>query len=84
MTKKSIKNNLTILRGLRERARGKVSLGTFQKINNVIELYEDRKISQFGTSEKLIKGLTTRNKKNLKKDLRNTTKQLKNTKRPHQ
>ena len=70
MTKKSIKNNLTILRGLRERARGNVSSATMQKINNVIELYEDRKISQSGTAENLIRGLTTRNKKELEKGMK--------------
>ena len=70
MTKKSIKNNLTILRGLRERARGNVSSATLQKINNVIELYEDRKISQSGTAENLIRGLTTRNKKELEKGMK--------------
>ena len=70
MTKKFIKNNLTILRGLRERARGNVSSATLQKINNVIELYEDRKISQSGTAENLIRGLTTRNKKELEKGMK--------------
>ena len=70
MTKKSIKNNLTILRGLRERARGNVSSATLQKINNVIELYEDRKISQSGTAENLIRGLTTGNKKELEKGMK--------------
>ena len=63
MTKKSILRNLQNLKNDRERARRKVSTATLQKINNVIDLCEDRKITQHTTAEKLIKGLTSTNEK---------------------
>ena len=61
MTKKSILRNLQNLRNDRERARRKVSTATLQKINNVIDLFEDRKIAQYTTADKLIKGLSASN-----------------------
>lgn len=63
MTKKNIKINLQNLRGTREKARGKVSTSSLQKINNIIDLYEDRKIVQYTTADKLIKGLSARTEK---------------------
>lgn len=57
MTKKSIERNLKILRSYRDRRRGKVNTSTLEKINNVIELYQDRKIVQMTTAEKLLEGL---------------------------
>ena len=63
MTKKSILRNLQNLKNDRERARRKVSTATLQKINNVIDLFEDRKITQHTTAEKLIKGLTSTTEK---------------------
>ena len=63
MTKKSILRNLQNLRNDRERARRKVSTATLQKINNVIDLFEDRKIAQYTTADKLIKGLSASNEK---------------------
>ena len=40
---------------------------TMTKINNVIDLYEDRKISQFMTAVNLINGSTTGNGKSREK-----------------
>ena len=43
--------------------RDKVSTSSLQKINNIIDLYEDRKIVQYTTADKLIKGLSARTEK---------------------
>ena len=63
MTKKLIRDNLNELNKTRNRVRNRVSTATLQKINNVIELYEDRLIVQYGTADKLIEGLAQRNQK---------------------
>lgn len=63
MTKRLIRNNINELNKDRDRVRNRVSTATLQKINNVIELYEDRLIVQYGTADKLIKGLAQRNEK---------------------
>ena len=46
MTKKLIRDYLTGLRRRRDNAIGKVSNDIQAKINNVVDLYEDRKIAQ--------------------------------------
>ena len=66
MTKKSIVRNLDILRSIRDRKRRRVNATTLEKINNVIELYEDRKISQMATAENLLNGLVEGKDKGMK------------------
>ena len=44
MTKKSITRNLASLKSIRDRKQNKVNTVTLQKINNIIDLNEDRKI----------------------------------------
>ena len=43
---------------------------TLQKINNIISLYEDRKITQLTTAENLIKGIATNNEKQKAKGMK--------------
>ena len=67
MTKRLIQNYIQNLKSIRDAKRGKVPNQTMTKINNVIDLYEDRKISQFTTAINLINGLTTGNAKSKEK-----------------
>ena len=71
------KKHITSLRTIRDRKRGRVDTATRPKINTVIDLYEDRKIVQHGTAEKLIKGVTATNDKNLKKGVKAFDKAIK-------
>ena len=66
MTKKSIVRNLDILRSMRDRKRRRVNTSTLEQINNVIELYQDRKISQMATAENLLNGLVEGKEKGMK------------------
>ena len=67
MTKRNIQKYTQNLRNIRDRYIGKVSNNIQEKINNIVDLYEDRKIVQFGSANKLIDGLTAKdNKKGLK------------------
>ena len=67
MTKKLIQRYTQNLRSKRDRFIGKVSNSIQEKINNIVDLYEDRKIVQHGSADKLIDGLTAKdNKKGLK------------------
>ena len=70
MTKKSIQKNINILNSIRDRNRNRVPTSTLQKINNIISLYEDRKITQLTTAENLIKGIATNNEKQKAKGLK--------------
>ena len=70
MTKKLIRDYLKGLRTRRDNAVGKVSNDIQQKINNVVDLYEDRKITQKSTADKLIDGLISRNEKKRTKGIR--------------
>ena len=63
MTKKLIRDYTQNLRNKRDRYIGKVSNSIQEKINNIVDLYEDRKIVQYGTADKLIDGLAQRNDK---------------------
>ena len=67
MTKRLIRNYIQNLKSIRDAKRGKVPNQTLTKINNVIDLYEDRKISQFTAAVNLINGLTTGNAKSKEK-----------------
>ena len=70
MTKKLLKNYIQNLKNIRDAKQGKVPNQTMTKINNVINLYEDRKISQFTTAVNLINGLTMGNAKAKEKGMK--------------
>ena len=74
--KKSIQKNINILNSLRDRNRNRVPTSTLQKINNIISLYEDRKITQLTTAENLIKGIATNNEKQKAKGLKEYEKRI--------
>ena len=59
---KSILRNINYLRGLkREKIEG-ATQATVKRIDEIIKLYSERKISNRTTAENLIKGLTSSNK----------------------
>ena len=68
--KKNIQKHINILNSIRDRNRNRVPTSTLQKINNIISLYEDRKITQLTTAENLIKGIATNNEKQKAKGLK--------------
>ncbi|MCV6607647.1 MAG: hypothetical protein OIF32_05500, partial [Campylobacterales bacterium] len=68
--KKNIQKNINILNSIRDRNRNRVSTSTLQKINRIIDLYEDRKITQLTTAENLIKGIATNNEKQKAKGMK--------------
>ena len=70
MSEKSIQKNINILNSIRDRNRNRVPTSTLQKINNIISLYEDRRITQLTTAENLIKGIATNNEKQRTKGLK--------------
>ena len=70
MTKKLIRNYIQNLKNIRDAKQGKVPNQTMTKINNVINLYEDRKISQFTTAVNLINGMTLGNAKAKEKGIK--------------
>ena len=74
--KKSIQKNINILNSIRDRNRNRVPTSTLQKINNIISLYEDRKITQLTTAENLIKGIATNNEKQRAKGLKEYEKRI--------
>ena len=55
---------------MRDRNVGRVSASIQQKINKLVDLYEDRRISQFGTAERLIRNIGTTNEKQRTKGLK--------------
>ena len=70
MTSKKKRKNINFLRALRDRHTGRVPTSIQQKINNVVDLYEDRKITQLTTAENLINGIATNNQKQRTKGLK--------------
>ena len=70
MYEKKYPKNINILNSIRDRNRNRVPTSTLQKINNIISLYEDRKITQLTTAENLIKGIATNNEKQKAKGLK--------------
>ena len=70
MTKNLQKNYIQNLKNIRDAKQGKVPNQTMTKINNVINLYEERKISQFTTGVNLINGMTIGNAKAKEKGIR--------------
>ena len=76
MTKNHKRNNINILRSIRDKHVGKVSASIQTKINTIVDLYEGRKISQFGTAERLIKNITTKNDKQKAKGIKEADKSI--------
>ena len=74
--KKSIQKNINILNSIRDRNRNRVPTSTLQKINRIIDLYEDRKITQLTTAENLIKGIATNNEKQKAKGMKQYEKSI--------
>ena len=74
--KKNIQKNINILNSIRDRNRNRVPISTLQKINNIISLYEDRKITQLTTAENLIKGIATNNEKQKAKGMKEYEKRI--------
>ena len=70
MMKKNIQKNINILNSIRDRNRSRVPTSILQKINRIIDLYEDRKITQLTTAENLIKGIATNNEKQKAKGMK--------------
>ena len=59
MTRKSIQRNIKALEGTLRANRNRLTPTTKQKVRDVIELYEDRKIAQVSTASKMINELVT-------------------------
>ena len=66
MTSKTIRTHIQNLKGLRERNRNKVNKTTLGRMNSIIDLFEERKIPQFTTAERIIKGLISNTDKGKK------------------
>ena len=76
MTTKNIRKNINFLRALRERHTGRVPTSIQQKINRIVSLYEERRITQLTTAENLIKGIATNNEKQRAKGLKEYEKRI--------
>ena len=76
MMKKNIQKNINILNSLRDRNRNRVPTSILQKINRIVDLYEDRKITQLTTAENLIKGIATNNEKQKAKGMQQYEKKI--------
>ena len=74
--KKSIQKNISILNSIRDRNRNRVPTSILQKINQIISLYEERRITQLTTAENLIKGIATNNEKQRAKGLKEYEKRI--------
>ena len=74
--KKSIQKNINILNSIRDRNRNRVPTSILQKINQIISLYEERRITQLTTAENLIKGIATNNEKQRAKGLKEYEKRI--------
>ena len=59
MTRKSIQRNIKALEGTLRANRNRLTPTTMQKVRDVIELYEDRKIAQVSTASRMINELVT-------------------------
>ena len=76
MTKKHIRKNIQTLRNLRDAKIGKVPSTIQQKINNIVDLYEDRRIVQRATAENLINNISTNDAKKRAKGLKEYDKKV--------
>ena len=74
--KKSIQKNINILNSIRDRNRNRVPTSILQKINQIISLYEERRITQLTTAENLTKGIATNNEKQRAKGLKEYEKRI--------
>ena len=74
--KKSIQKNINILNSIRDRNRNRVPTSILQKINQIISLYEERRITQLTTAENLIKGIATNNENQRAKGLKEYEKRI--------
>ena len=70
MTKTLIRNYIQNLRNTRDSKIGKVPPDIQTKINKVVDLFEDRKISQYGTANKLINDISINDAKKRKSGLK--------------
>ena len=68
--KKNIRKNIQSLETLRDNKTGKVPNTILGKINTVVELYKERKITQRATAERLINNIATNNQKQRTKGLK--------------
>ena len=82
--KKSIRNNIQILKNLRESKRGRIPNALLGKVNNIVELYEERKIVQLATAENLINSSATNDTKKREKALKKYEAAVENMKILHQ
>ena len=78
---KFIQANLNNLKKLKERTTGDVNKTTKKRVDEIIKLYGDRKISNIATAENLIKGLTSKNKKTYDKAFTKYNEQIKDLKK---
>ena len=67
--KKSIKRNIDAFKNIRDSKRGKIPNAILGKVNNIVELYEQRKIIQKATAENLTNNISTNNPKKRAKAL---------------
>ena len=74
--KKSIQKNINILNSIRDRHTNRVPNSIIQKMNNIISLYQERRIPQLTTAENLIKGIATNNEKQRTKGLKQYEKSI--------
>ena len=64
MSSKFVKSNITSLKRLKQSSiTDTTTKATQKRIDEIIKLYTERKISNVATAENLIKGLTSTNKK---------------------
>ena len=76
MYEKVNSENINILNSIRDRNRNRVPTSILQKINQIISLYEERRITQLTTAENLIKGIATNNEKQRAKGLKEYEKRI--------
>ena len=74
--KKNIRKNIQSLETLRDNKTGKVPNTILGKINNIVELYKDRKIIQKASAENLINSIATNNAKKRAKGLKEYEKKI--------
>ena len=64
MTRKAIRDNIKHLNNKRRLIETKAPKNVLAKVNQIVDLYENRQLSIFKTAEKLINDMTTGTKKN--------------------
>lgn len=76
MYETTIKNTIRFLETLRDSKTGKAPNNILGKINNIVELYKDRRIVQKTTEEHLINSISTNNTKERAKGLKEYDKKI--------